>query len=191
MFLSNKYPCVAAFRLWTDHYSKAMASSDGYSNVQRLPQSSAPFLSPAQRDAWDSGELYLSRPQPSWSPNKVEPLHSDFPALWPSQRRPFCFAHESLYITVTSFSRAFLFSFLGLIYVFLSRSVVKPLFFCSASHVFVFIILWAAGISVFNDSCFVSILLALHETSGTQISFLKKCIMAEKKWKDEPLDQWF
>lgn len=163
-----------------------MARSDGYSTIQRLPQSSAPFLFPPNETPRCT-MLFLT-PKPYWSPNKVKLLHSNLIGLCKSTLRGghFVSLMYSCILLSLLFPGHFYFG-LGLIIFFsFFRSVVKPLFYCSASYVFVFIILRAAGISVFNDSCFVSIfffLLVLHETSGTRIFFLNVLWLKKKNEK--------
>lgn len=131
------------------HYRKAMAHSDGYSTIQRLPQSPAPFLSPPN-ETLRSTALFLT-PKPYWSPIKVKLLHSNFIGLCKSTLRGghFVSLMYSCILLSLLFPGHFYFG-LGLIIFFFFRSVVKPLLlYCSASYVFVFIILRAAGISVF------------------------------------------
>lgn len=156
-----------------------MARSDGYSTIQRLPQSSAPFLFPPN-ETLRSATLFLT-PKLHWSPNKVKLLHSNLIGLCKSTLRGGHFASlmYSCILLSLLFPGHFYFG-LGLIFFFF-RSVVKPLFYCSASCVFVFIILRAAGISVFNDSCFVSIFFIGSSWNVWDADIFFKCIMAEKK----------
>lgn len=137
------------------------------------------------------------RPPPLPSPNQTPRFHNSYsfrtraqtiPISEPrgtaafrlSQRRPFCFPHVTLYSTVTSLSRAFYFWF-RVDYVVIFRSVVKLaalLLLCLKKCMYLSFSR-AAGILVSNDS-FVSILLVLHETSGTLIFFF---FLMYYRWK--------
>lgn len=109
----------------TDHYRRVMVHSDDYSNIQRLPQSSAHFLS-SPNETLRFTPLLCVFPQTvliskqRWT--AAFRLYRPLPIR--AQRRPFCFPHVFLYITVTSVSRAFYFG-LELTFLFVFRSVVK------------------------------------------------------------------
>lgn len=163
-------------------------------NNPKTPSELRPLLSlPNQMPRFTT--LFVAYyPKQHRSMNREELLHSDFTDLC---RFVLCFPHKSLYNTVTSLSRAFYFG-LGLIFYFYFFG--NSLQCCKARRSSTALLnkclylsfLCAAGILVSKDSYFVYVLLVLHETSGTLIFFFFFLMYYRwKKWKDEPLDQWF
>lgn len=150
----------------TDHYKRVMAHSDDYSNIQRLPQSSAHFL-------FSPNETLRFTPLLCVFPQTVLISKQRWTAAFrlyrslPTQRRPFCFPHVFLYIRVTSVSRAFYFG-LELIFLFVFRSVVK---------LAALLLLCLISVCIYHFKCcryldlmiVFSSLLVLHKTSGTLI----------------------
>lgn len=165
-----------------------MVHSDDYSNIQRLPQSSAHFLS-SPNETLRFTPLLCVFPQTvliskqRWT--AAFRLYRPLPIR--AQRRPFCFPHVFLYITVTSVSRAFYFG-LELIFLFVFRSVVK---------LAALLLLCLISVCIYHFKCcrYLDLMIVFFPVYWFFIKRLGrwffKMYYRWKKWKDEPLDQWF